>query len=262
MKLRWMIALVLLVIVLVFGLIKWLPSVVNVAGYINWPINKFYQLSSSVRLWGNVSSIVEENKQLKDLVALNIVDYVALSRLQNENAALRKELDFIREKKVNLVVASVVGRQILNRSTLIIDRGSRHGIEIGQAATVGGGIVIGKIVEVSEQKATILLLTDPRSQLAVTPATVNGTNGLVVGQTGNSLLLDYVPQTTPLAENDLIVTSGLEDKIPSGLLVAKIGSIISRENDVFKQARLVIPIQYDAVENISVIISNYGQNNN
>lgn len=262
MKIRWMIASMLLVIVLVFGLIKWLPSVVNVVGFINWPVNKIYQLSSSIRLWGNVSAIVEENKQLKEQVALNIVDYVALSRLQNENASLRKELDFIREKKISLVVANVIGRQILNRSTLIIDRGSRHGIEVGQVATVGGGIVVGKIIEVSEQKATILLLTDPRSQLAVTPATVTGTNGLVVGQTGNSLLLDYVPQTTPLSENDLIVTSGLEDKIPSGLLVAKIGSIISRENDVFKQARLVIPIQYDAVENISVIINSYGQNSN
>lgn len=263
MKTRWLIATTLLVIIVVFTFIKWLPNFsINFSGAINWPIKKIYKISSSIRLWTSASSIFEENQKLKELVSANVVDYVNLSRLQNENAALRKELDFVREKKVNIVVASIVGRQILNRSTIIIDRGSRHGLEVGQVATVGGGIVIGKIVQVFDQQATILLLTDPKSQLAVTPATVSGTNGMVVGQTGNSLLLDYVPQTTALSENDLIVTSGLEDKIPSGLLVAKVGNIISRENDIFKQARLVMPVQYDAVENISIVVGNYAQNTN
>ena len=263
MKARWLVAVALLIIIVVFGFIHWLPNFsINFGSFIDWPAKKLYQVGSSIKLWTKVPSILEENEQLKSMASANVVDYVALSRLQNENIALRKELDFIRDKKVSIVVAGVIGRQILNRSTLIIDRGSRHGLAVGQVATVGGGIVIGKIIEVSDQQATVLLLTDPRNQLAVTTANVSGTNGMVVGQTGNSLLLDYVPQTVPLAENDLIVTSGLENYIPAGLLVAKVGKITSKENDIFKQARLIMPIQYDAVENISIVIGNYAQNIN
>jgi rod shape-determining protein MreC len=263
MKARWIVAVSLLVIIFIFAIIRWLPNFsIGFGGVVNWPAKKLYEVGSSIKLWTKVSAVKDENEQLRQLISANIVDYVALSRLQNENASLRKELNFVREKKVNIVVASVIGRQMLNRSTLIIDRGSRHGLAAGQVVTVGGGIVIGKLTEVFDQQATVLLLTDSRSQLAVTSASVSGTNGLVIGQTGNSLLLDYVPQTMPLAENDLIVTSGLENYIPAGLLVAQVGKIISKENDVFKQARLIIPVQYDAVENVSIVIGNYAQNTN
>lgn len=260
MKTRWSLILTLLMVVIVFGFIRWFPNIsTNLDNFVNWPKQKLYQLGSSIKLWTQVSTISEENEQLRSLVSSTVVDYVALTRLQNENSALRKELDFIRDNKVGLVVARVIGRQILNRSALVIDRGSRHGLTVGQVATVGGGMVIGKLVEVNESQSTILLLTDPRSQLAVTSASINGTNGLVVGQTGNSLLLDFVPQTMPLAENDLIVTSGLEDNIPAGLLVAKVGQIISKDNDVFKQARLIMPVQYSSVENVSIIVGEYAK---
>ncbi len=263
MKARWSIVLTLLIVVIAFSIIRWLPNFsINLDNFFNWPKQKFYQLGSSVKLWTQVSTISKENEQLRSLVSSTVVDYVALTRLQNENSALRKELDFVRENKVGLVIAKVVGRQILNRSALVLDRGSRHGLAVGQVVTVGGGIVIGKLIEVYESQATVLLLTDPRSQLAVTSATINGTNGLVVGQTGNSLLLDFVPQTIPLTENDLIVTSGLEDNIPAGLLVAKVGQIISKDNDVFKQARLIMPIQYTSVENVSIIVGDYAKDTN
>jgi rod shape-determining protein MreC len=262
MKARWSIAGLLFICFSVFILLfNWPKFSSGLSNLIGWPVSKFYQFGATVRMWSNLAKIADENDQLRALVAATVVDYVSLSRLQNENTALRQELNFIRDKKVNLILAKVIGREILNRSAIIIDRGQQHGIAIGQVATVNGGIVIGKVIEVFSDRSVVLLLTDPRSQLAVTPATTSNGNGLVIGQTSNALLLDFVPQITPLKENDLIVTSGLENSIPAGLLVGKVGLIISKENDVFKQARLIIPVNYDGVENVSIVVGNYVQSN-
>jgi len=212
-----------------------------------------YNLGGAFFSFLNYRKISEENSNLKDSLAKLSVDYVKLNGLIAENDYLKKELSFLQEKRYDYVMADVIGKQPLNDQILILNKGANDGLAIGQPVTMGQGIIVGKIINTEKDRSWLELLTSPDGQLAVSLPQINGTSGLLTGQIGNNLLMEQIPQDREVKEKDLIITSGLEEQIPRGLVVGYVNQIENLAGQIFKQARILTAINYQNLQILTVI---------
>jgi rod shape-determining protein MreC len=213
----------------------------------------FYQTGLGLTSFKNYKLLESENQKLRTEIAKLSLDYIKFSNLETENLYLRNELDFLKNKDYGYELVNVVARQPFNDKVLIIDKGLSSGIGPGQAATIHQGIIVGKVIEVEADRAFVELLTDTRSQLAVSFGQLSGTNGLMLGRAGNSLAIDFIPQDKDLQIGDLVITSGLEEEIPRGLSVGSISHVESVVGEVFKQARVEPIINYEGLQTLTII---------
>jgi len=220
-----------------------------------------YPLEQLLYRWGSnfgqlvhFSEVYQENQRLREEVARLSVDYVKLESLMTENKYLRAELHYLKENKYHYQLADIIGRLPYNDQVLIINQGKKAGLKEGLAATVAQGVIIGKIFKVEETRTYVELLTSTQSHLAVSLASFSGTNGLLQGRAGNNLLIDFIPQTQEVKVGELIITSGLEELIPRGLLVGEISEVISQVGKIFKQAKVNLPFNYQNLQTLTIII--------
>ena len=125
--------------------------------------------------------------------------------------------------------------------TLKIDQGSSAGVKTGQAVVFKDNYV-GKVVAISPNAANIQLLNDPDSKVAAFSVNKEGkARGVLIGQFGTEAILDKILHEEKIAEGDLVYSEGLEAFLPRGLILGKVSQVLERENEVFKQAK-VVPI--------------------
>lgn len=217
---------------------------------------KFYGWGLNLSALKNYQKTNEENLRLKNELADLSVDYLKLSQLEAENGYLKKELNFLNSSDQRWVLAKVIGQQPLNDNVLIINAGQDRGLRTGQAVTVSQGVIIGKIFSAEQNRSFVQLLTDTSARLAVSFGSgAQGTNGLLMGQAGNSLLIDLIPQSENVLENQTVVTSGLEEQVPRGLLVGQISQVEQKVGQIFKQARVNPPFSYHNLNVLTVILA-------
>jgi rod shape-determining protein MreC len=214
----------------------------------------FTKLKYSFVNYQEAQNYKKENEDLKKQLGDAIYENSQLLAYKYENEKLRASLNFLQNKEFAYRLAKVIGRDIVKNNTFIINLGSNDGVRKGYAVVVDDGILIGKVIEAKNNTSTILLLTDTLSQLAVSTIESNKSTGLAQGEYGLSIVVNLIPQNVELKENDVIITSGLEEYIPRGLVVGKVNRIISHENDLFKSATISPLVDYNEITFLSIII--------
>lgn len=177
----------------------------------------------------------------------------ALNQVAQENAHLRQLLKFFTERRFSYVSSYITSHDPLNANLINLAVGSAEGVAVGQPVVVDDGVIIGKIIKVQEHKAIAELLTSDFSKLTVSSAELQETTGLVVGSLGNSLTMQFIPNTTNLEPGQLIVTSGLESTVPRGLVVGLVDTITAPESTVYKLATIKPTVNYQNYFLVSVI---------
>jgi rod shape-determining protein MreC len=211
-------------------------------------------VTSTTDSFRSQSSLVAENNDLQEKLTALAVFASELEILRDENDNLRLQLEYTKESQATSVTAAVTTRSISPASTVMtIDRGSDHGITIGNAVIVEQGIVIGKITDLSKSSSTVLLLSDRNSTIAASIQNSERTLGIVEGSGGSLLNFGYIPQNVEININDLVVTSGLEDTVPAGLVVGMINNIITNETDPFQNAVIEPLVDYRYYTFVNVI---------
>jgi len=231
-----------IVIILIIGVI-WLPKLAVSGSFSSW----IFAGESAVR--PSSSETVDQNLQLMSKLA-------DLSGVQAENEALRQTLNFKERAQKNLLVTYITSHELLNRNLVNLNVGSDAGVKIGQPIIVGDGVVIGKILRVQNNKAVAELLTSDFSKLAAMSIDANSTSGLVVGELGSTLALQFIKGEVDLKSGDLIITSGREDAVPAGLIVGTVEKIVLDDSDIFRTAEVKPAAHYDQQRLVSVIIDN------
>lgn len=205
--------------------------------------------------WIKKSDLIAENKKLQAQLVSLAIDTARLKSLEEENELLKKEMNFVDENKFKYVAAKIVsGVSDPLSQSVVINRGRRDGIEKGLAVIADNGILVGKVSEANDDFSKILLLSDNKSRVAATIQNLDHTVGLVEGQYGLSFSMTNIPQNQEIKDGDLVVTSGLEGKIPKNLLIAKVESVRSIESEIFKTAILKPIIPLNSLSDIIVII--------
>ncbi len=110
-------------------------------------------------------------------------------------------------------------------ATIDIGVGRGDGVELGMPV-VGGGGLVGQVVEASHHTATVRLITDGQSVVDAVYGPSPGSLAEIDGQgAGNPLAADLIPPNTPLTEGEQFVTSGLQGaEFPGGIPVATVTS--------------------------------------
>ena len=225
------------------------------------PVGSFvsYMGTNLYSRWANrdsISECKEKNDDLNHVLASISVDYVKLKALEEENAVLRKTLGYLQENEYDYVVAHVISRSVVaNRAVIMIDRGAKHGLEIGMAVVVEDGIYLGKITRIQEHTAVVTLTADLESKVAISKAGENNLIGLVEGQGNGTAIATLIPQQEVIQVNDILVTSGTEDKIPADLIVGIVNRVIGEPTDPFKNAALQSVLDPDSVDVVAVLRS-------
>ncbi|MCC7357145.1 rod shape-determining protein MreC [Candidatus Uhrbacteria bacterium] len=197
---------------------------------------------SALGFHGTGHNVVELEKRAKDLearVSTLSVDYVKIRSLEEENRHLRETAKFLQNSTYDHVGARVISRSTdLRDSYLVIDRGSNDGLEIGMAVVVDDGVFIGKITQLYSRISRVTLVSDEQSRVAATKAGETKLLGVVEGRGTQLAQMTLIPQNEPLNPNDLIVTAGIEEKIPPNLVIGIINRVDSKPTDPFKIATL------------------------
>jgi len=145
-----------------------------------------------------------------------------LNAVAEENLRLRQLLGGTRGYTLTVRMAGIVDIDLDPfRQRLVLDTGSDSGVQVGQALIDSGG-VLGQVVEVTRNRATALLVTDPDHAVPVQVAR-SGLRTIAYG-TGQSdrLVLPNIPQSADIRKGDVLITSGIGGRFPAGFPVGEI----------------------------------------
>lgn len=191
-------------------------------------------------LAGNTPAARDAAAMRADIESLR-AENARLKQLRTENDDLKAALGFREEAKDDLVTARVIARTTDDIfHGLVIDRGSEDGVHPGQPVVAGDGVIVGKIYAVRGRTASVLLLTDSKSRLAVTIHDDAGTVGVLEGERGLGVRVSLIPASAKIAPGDPVSTSGLEPGVRRGLLIGTVDQVLKNAQDPFQSA-IVVP---------------------
>lgn len=188
----------------------------------------------------NVYGLALENRTLREENARLLQWQAVARRLEAENAALRALTGYVPEAAATDISARVIGASggAYVRSVLVA-AGARHGVRKGQAAVAGTGLA-GRVTEVGDRSARVLLITDLNSRI---PVVVEGSRdqAVLAGDNSDRPRLDYLRSNARVTPGDRVVTSGIGGIFPPGIPV---GVVVGAENGF----RVQPPIDWERLE--------------
>jgi rod shape-determining protein MreC len=201
---------------------------------------------------GSLSSVVRENGQLRTQVAQLQQQQVQYDKLKSDNDLLRNELKFEAQAKLPLEPCTVLSIDPQELSdAMVLNCGKEQGIAEGQAV-VSQGYLIAKVAYVGSYTSTAILISNAQSSVDA-QISKNKTEGVVKGSFGSGMVLDLVSQNADVAPGDLVVTAGINSRIPKDVLIGQVGQVLSGPNDLFKKMSITAPVRPRATEFVFVI---------
>ena len=177
----------------------------------------------------------------------------AADEAYRENVRLKDLLAFKQKAPYKVTAARVVGRSADNwSSVVIIDKGRSHGLRRGMTAITHLGLA-GKVVEATEHTSKIMLINDPSIGVSAIVKR-SRQEGLVCGTLGSSLIMRYLPKDSDIQISDLVLTSGLTESYPKGLLIGRVIEIGNEFSGLSLYAVIKPAVDLTAIEELLIII--------
>jgi len=200
----------------------------------------------------------EENKRLKAHLEQYVLLQSEVESLKKENERLRELLD----KKESLrdfvaIQATVVGRNPDRwEETLIVNKGSQHGVEKNMAVITPQGL-IGKVRSVSPFSATVQLLSAKDRQNRISAFIQGDENvfGLIEGydEEREALLLKRIPYDAKVEKGQRVFTSGLGGIFPKGLFIGEIEEVVADEYGLTQIAYIKPAANFYDIDDVIIV---------
>jgi len=228
---------------------------------LNPVFSSFHSASTYLRITYNEQtdkrSMINIVNQLENTVSNLIVENAKLESIKEENEVLREYLKFTKESENFFVLGNIISRERSNSKdfdyNIIVDKGEDDGIEVG-AGVVSNGIIIGKVKEVKKNLSKVCIITTKDCKLAVTIQNLDKTTGVAMGELGLTIKMEFIPQTEEVKIGDNIITSGLEENIPRGLVIGKVSEVNKESNELWQIATIEPIENLDNIVIVSIII--------
>ena len=176
--------------------------------------------------------------------------------LEEENAQLKKQLDFKRRSSGRMVTSDVIGANMDNSgNTILINAGTLLGIGAGDPVIAGEGVLVGVISKVEDEISIVRLINHNQSKIAATLLNRDRSLGVVEGGFGISVRMNFIPRNETIMIGDQVVTSGLEQRIPRGLLIGEVAASENEAYQPFQQAVLTPLVDMAKLTVVSVLIT-------
>ena len=174
------------------------------------------------------------------------------AELEAENQRLRELLDSAARVGVQVLIAERLAVDLDPYSRrIVLNKGIRDGVQVGQSLIDANGIM-GQVVEAGPFSSSAVLITDPSHALPV-QVRRSGLLGIAVG-TGplDQLELTHVPINADVLVGDVLVTSGLGGRFPSGYPVGQVVSVNRDSGRPF--AQVMVQSSADLERNREVLL--------
>ncbi|TMI79987.1 MAG: rod shape-determining protein MreC [Bacillati bacterium ANGP1] len=190
-----------------------------------------------------------------------------VARLREENARLQdaaqeaqrlRSLMAVRQQSFRTVSARVIGRDPSHWfNTLLIDRGPRDGVRRNDPVVTSEGLV-GHVIEASGGWARVLLVLDPRSAIGVLVGRSRDA-GVAEGQGQPMLRVKYLSRDAEIQPGDQVVTAGLGEIYPRGLVVGTVVDVSRGEGDLFREALVRPAADLNHLEEMVILVAEGSQ---
>jgi rod shape-determining protein MreC len=190
----------------------------------------------------SAASLKDENARLRRRLDAARGEQASARAAIEENRNLKKLLDLPFADGTNAVAAPVVDGAPGNfELTVQIGKGASDGIGADMPVVTGAGLV-GRVVEVSRDRATVLLTQDPQSGVGVKMERT-GTFGVAKGRGDTSTLrVDFVDPNADVTVGEVVSTAGVQSSpFPAGIPVGTVSKVTRTPGDL-QQDVLVKPL--------------------
>ena len=212
------------------------------------PIGDFFSGFTQVgSLKDQIRQLQEQNAQLRQRER-------QVTDIARENEELRKLLGLSDRLNLKTVTTRVTGVGPSNfEHTVFIDRGTANGVRKDMPVVAGAGLV-GRVVEVSQRSARVLLLVDPSSAVASRLAS-NGETGVAEGTGGDELRLDLFDAEAAVTVGDEVVTSGYEGGVyPPGIPIGTVARIQEKGNALARRAFVTTFVDFSSLDFLLIVV--------
>jgi rod shape-determining protein MreC len=203
--------------------------------------------------------------------------YIALRGVNDENAALRQQLQDLQiklQEERALAQRTEDLRQLLELReraelettaaeiiaagaspefrTVTIDKGTNDRVDADMAVLSPSGVV-GRVILPSLRASKVQLLID-RNAAAGAIIERSRAQGIVVGSGGEELRMDYVPGTADVKTGDLVVTSGIDGIYPKGFVIGTVETA-NRGPGTYHEIRVRPAVDFSRLEEVLVVLT-------
>lgn len=211
-----------------------------------WMLRPMTSVVKLAKDYQSYEKLLEQNKELRrELQQMKSWKEAAL-QLEQENARL---LD-LNQLRVDSKLTHVSGIVVADsgspfRQSVLLNIGSRDGIQDGWAAMDGLGLV-GRISGVGSSTSRVILLTDNASQIPVI-IQPSGQQAILTGDNSYAPPVEFIENVDLVRPGDRIVTSGGGGVLPAGLLI---GTLALDPNN---RLRARLAADYERLEFLKVL---------
>ncbi len=217
-------------------------SAVSVA---NFPLDELRILVSYRRTYTEFRKLQRDQLALK-AKAQDVDDALG------ENERLKDLLGFKGREDLSTTAARVIARDPANwNSSLMIDKGRRDGVKAGMPVLNALGVA-GKVAEVAERSAKVILVNDPGFSVAVVDQRTREA-GLLSGSLSGACRLSYLPAATDVKVGDAIVTAHLSGTFPEGFLVGRVVEVYPPGGISDARAEVSPAVEVSRIEEVLVV---------
>lgn len=180
-------------------------------------------VSGAWRGWIDLRGVELENRRLRAEVGTLRLDARAAEESRQEAKRLRELLALRDEGGRGAVAARVVARGGGSARVVLLGGGESQGIARNQSVITPAGVV-GRVIEAAPGVAKVQTLLDPNSGVA---ALIQRTRvqGILVGEGTDSCRLEFVSGLLRVEVGDVVVTSGLDDIHPKGIILGVVSEV-------------------------------------
>ena len=218
-----------------------------------------------------VGAVAADVQQLRTRLAQTIAErdeaVASASRvesLEREITELQAVLDLRSTIRFSSVAVQVVARDFeIGRRLVVIDRGTRDGIQVGDVVIGAGNSLAGRVIEVSDASAQVRLMSDPEFSVTAEIAST-GAIGLIKGRGANPLTFEDIDSLREVPIGAEVTTSGIElsqtlrSAFPRGLSIGRVVTLSDQAGAVIKNAEVESILELDAARTLLVILNYRG----
>lgn len=197
-----------------------------------------HQLSAGLGgFFRSQSRLSRENEILRQRVLELEAEQARARTVEEENARLASLLELRQDRLSEGVAARVAARDPSSWFTeVVVDRGSRQGVAPDMVALVPQGVV-GRVVEVADSSARVRFLLDPNSAVPVMLEHSKAV-GILYGESGYNCTVRFLDHAVAVKEGERVLTSGLGDVFPRGLVVGRVVRNYGRTEALFQSVQV------------------------
>ena len=184
--------------------------------------------------------------------------------LEREITELQAVLDLRSTIRFSSVAVQVVARDFeIGRRLVVIDRGARDGIQVGDVVIGAGNTLAGRVIAVSDASAQVRLTSDPEFSVTAEIAST-GAIGLIKGRGANPLAFEGIDSLREVPIGAEVTTSGIElsqtlrSAFPRGLSIGRVVTLSDQAGAVIKNAEVESILELDAARTLLVILNYRG----